>query len=93
MLGETYNIGGNNEWSNNDIAKTICKLLDEKRPWDKSYESLISYVTDRPGHDWRYAIDGSKITNDLAWKPAVQFEEGIAKTIDWYLQHKEYLEV
>ena len=90
-LGETYNIGGNNEWSNNDIAKTICQLLDKKRPMERSYDSLISYVADRLGHDWRYAIDGSKITRELGWSPSVQFEEGIEKTIDWYLVDEEFL--
>lgn len=91
VLGETYNVGGNNEWSNNDIAKTICQLLDKKCPMDESYESLITYVTDRLGHDWRYAIDGSKITKDLGWSPAVQFEEGIERAIDWYLENQSFL--
>ncbi len=84
-IGETYNVGGHNEWSNNDIAKVICELLDKKVPWTKPYTSLISYVKDRPGHDWRYAIDGSKLKAELAWLPSLQFEEGIEKTIDWYL--------
>ena len=92
VLGETYNVGGNNEWSNNDIAKTICKLLDKKQPADELYESLISYVIDRLGHDWRYAINGSKITKDLGWSPAIQFEEGIEKTIDWYLENRSFLD-
>jgi dTDP-glucose 4,6-dehydratase len=91
-IGETYNVGGHNEWSNNDIAKTICELLDKKVPWDKPYSSLLSYVTDRKGHDWRYAIDGTKLKTELDWLPALQFEEGIAKTIDWYLENREYLE-
>jgi len=91
-IGETYNVGGHNEWSNNDIAKTICDLLDKKVPWDKPYSSLISYVTDRLGHDWRYAIDGTKLKTELDWLPALQFEEGIEKTIDWYLDNREYLE-
>jgi len=85
-IGETYNVGGHNEWSNNDIAKVICQLLDKKVPWDKSYVSLISYVEDRPGHDWRYAVDGAKLKTELAWLPSLQFEEGIEKTIDWYLK-------
>ncbi|MDX1811843.1 MAG: GDP-mannose 4,6-dehydratase, partial [Gammaproteobacteria bacterium] len=92
-IGETYNVGGNNEWSNNDIAKTICHLLDQKRPWESSYESLITYVTDRPGHDWRYAIDGTKLKTQLSWSPSLQFEEGIEKTVDWYLAHPEYLNI
>ncbi len=92
-LGETYNIGGNNEWSNNSIAKTICELLDKKVPAENGnpYAELMEFVTDRKGHDWRYAIDGSKITNELGWQPAVQFEEGIGKTIDWYLVNRDCL--
>ena len=92
-LGETYNIGGNNEWSNNNIAKTICEILDRKVPASngKPYAELMEFVTDRKGHDWRYAIDGSKITNELGWTPAIQFEEGIEKTIDWYLENRNNL--
>lgn len=90
-LGETYNVGGNNEWSNNDIAKTICRIIDEKVPADKPYAELMTFVTDRKGHDWRYAIDGTKITSELDWAPAVQFEEGIEKTIDWYLDNRDCL--
>ncbi|HFE36910.1 MAG TPA: dTDP-glucose 4,6-dehydratase, partial [Gammaproteobacteria bacterium] len=85
VIGETYNVGGHNEWANNDIAKIICELLDRKVPWKTSYASLITYVTDRPGHDWRYAIDGTKLKTELNWLPSLQFEEGIEKTIDWYL--------
>jgi len=90
-IGETYNVGGHNEWSNNDIAKTICELLDKKVPWDRPYSSLISHVTDRLGHDWRYAIDGTKLKTELDWLPSLQFEVAIEKTIDWYLLNKEYL--
>ena len=86
VLGETYNVGGNNEWSNIDIAKTICKLLDKNVPGNSSYESLITFVTDRPGHDWRYAIDGGKISSELGWNPTVTFEQGIEKTVEWYLK-------
>lgn len=89
-LGETYNVGGNNEWSNIDIVKTICKLLDEKAPMDEPYESLIGFVTDRPGHDWRYAINGEKITRELGWSPALTFEQGIDMTVDWYLKNKSF---
>jgi len=89
-VGETYNVGGHNEWSNNDIAKTICELIGKKVPWDKSYTSLISYVEDRAGHDWRYAIDGNKLKTELGWLPSLQFEEGIEKTIDWYLLYNDY---
>ncbi len=90
-LGETYNVGGNNEWSNIEIAKTICKVLGEKIPTDSPYESLISYVADRPGHDWRYAINGSKISSELGWNPAVTFEQGIVKTIEWYMSNARNL--
>lgn len=90
---ETYNIGGFNEWKNIDLVKLLCKLMDEKlnRPSGTS-EQLISYVKDRPGHDLRYAIDATKINKELGWKPSVTFEEGLSKTIDWYLQNTEWLE-
>ncbi len=89
---DTYNVGGFNEWKNIDLVKLLCKLMDEKlgRPEGDS-EKLISYVKDRPGHDWRYAIDASKLNKELGWKPSVTFEEGLSKTIDWYLQNKEWL--
>lgn len=92
-IGETYNIGGNNEWKNIDIVKLICKILDEKlqRPVGTS-EQLITYVKDRAGHDLRYAIDATKIKNELGWSPSIQFEEGINLTIDWYLQNNIWLE-
>ncbi|TGN18241.1 dTDP-glucose 4,6-dehydratase [Leptospira idonii] len=85
--GETYNIGGRNERNNNYIVNCICEILDRKIPRKdgKSYKSLISYVADRPGHDKRYAIDASKIENDLGWKAEENFESGIEKTVDWYL--------
>lgn len=91
-LGETYNIGGFNEWKNIDIVILICKLMDEKlnRPKGSS-EKLISYVTDRAGHDLRYAIDANKIMKELGWKPSLQFEEGIELTIDWYLDNEDWL--
>lgn len=86
-VGETYNIGGRNEWLNIDIAKKICDLLDQRRPRKngKSYRELISFVVDRPGHDRRYAIDATKIENELGWKAVENFESGIIKTVDWYL--------
>jgi len=90
-IGETYNVGGHNEWSNNDIAKTICDLLDKKVPWNRRYTSLISYVEDRLGHDWRYAINGAKLKTELGWLPSLQFEVGIEKTVDWYLANRGYL--
>lgn len=91
--GETYNIGGHNEWTNIALIKLLCQLMDEKleRPTGSS-ESLITYVKDRAGHDMRYAIDASKIENDLGWKPSLQFEEGLSKTIDWYLQNTNWIE-
>ncbi len=90
---ETYNIGGFNEWKNIDLVKTLCLQMDEKlkRPKGES-EKLITYVKDRPGHDLRYAIDASKINRELGWKPTVTFEEGLSKTIDWYLSNTKWLE-
>lgn len=86
-LGETYNIGGRNERTNNQIAATICEILDRKKPRKdgKSYKELISYVKDRAGHDLRYAIDASKIENELGWVADENFDSGIEKTIDWYI--------
>lgn len=91
-VGETYNIGGHNEWRNIDLIKVICRTMDEKlgRPAGSS-EALITYVTDRAGHDMRYAIDASKLQNELGWTPSLQFEEGIAETIDWYLDNEEWM--
>jgi dTDP-glucose 4,6-dehydratase len=90
--GETYNIGGFNEWQNIDLIKILIKQMDEKlgRPAGES-EKLITYVKDRPGHDRRYAIDANKIKNELGWEPSVTFEEGLSKTIDWYLANEEWL--
>ncbi|NJN28470.1 MAG: dTDP-glucose 4,6-dehydratase [Cyclobacteriaceae bacterium] len=91
-IGETYNIGGFNEWKNLDLIKVLCKTVDAKigRPEGTSL-SLITYVKDRAGHDLRYAIDASKIMHELGWEPSLQFEEGIGKTVDWYLENKEWL--
>jgi dTDP-glucose 4,6-dehydratase len=89
---ETYNIGGFNEWKNIDLVKLLCRQMDEKLNREKgSSEKLITYVTDRPGHDLRYAIDASKINQELGWKPSVTFEEGLNKTIDWYLENEDWL--
>ncbi len=89
---ETYNIGGFNEWKNIDLVKLLCQLMDEKLGRDAGEsEKLISYVTDRPGHDLRYAIDATKINKELGWQPSVTFEEGLSKTIDWYLENQEWL--
>jgi dTDP-glucose 4,6-dehydratase len=92
-LGEVYNIGGWNEKPNIDIVNTLCALLDELRPKTdgKSYRSQITYVTDRPGHDRRYAIDASKIQRELGWKPAETFESGIRKTLQWYLDNQDWV--
>ena len=92
-LGETYNIGGNNEWKNIDLIKLMCSIMDRKLGRDKgTSEKLITYVKDRAGHDLRYAIDSSKLQNELGWAPSVQFEEGLEKTIDWYLENIDWLE-
>ncbi len=92
-LGETYNIGGFNEWRNIDLIKLLCRLMDQKLGRASgSSEQLITYVKDRAGHDLRYAIDASKIKNELGWEPSLQFEEGLSKTIDWYLENAEWLE-
>ena len=91
-IGETYNIGGNNAMKNIDIVKTICSIFDELKPRSNgnSYSELINYVSDRPGHDFRYAIDASKINKELGWSPAETFETGIQKTIEWYLNNKNW---
>jgi dTDP-glucose 4,6-dehydratase len=89
---ETYNIGGFNEWQNIDLIKLLCQQMDEKlgRKVGES-QDLITYVKDRPGHDLRYAIDATKIKRELGWKPSVTFEEGLSKTIDWYLKNEEWM--
>ncbi len=89
---ETYNIGGFNEWKNIDLVQLLCSLMDDKlnKPKDSSRQ-LITFVADRPGHDLRYAIDASKINTELGWVPSVSFEEGLSKTIDWYLENKLWL--
>ena len=89
---QTYNIGGFNEWKNIDLVKLLCNLMDAKLSRKSgTSEKLITYVKDRPGHDLRYAIDATKINRDLGWKPTVTFEEGLAKTIDWYFDNSEWL--
>jgi dTDP-glucose 4,6-dehydratase len=90
-IGETYNIGGRNERTNLQVVKTICALLDELAPSDRaSYDRLISFVADRPGHDRRYAIDASKLENELGWRAAETFETGLAKTVQWFLQNRPW---
>lgn len=93
-LGETYNIGGNNEKTNISVVETICRILDQLRPRadQKSYLEQITFVKDRPGHDRRYAINASKISNELGWQPKETFETGIQKTVQWYLDHQDWVE-
>lgn len=91
-VGEKYNIGGFNEWKNIDIVNLLCSVMDKKlgrAPGESA--KLITYVTDRPGHDHRYAIDATKLNKELGWKPSLQFEEGLEKTVDWYLGHQDWV--
>jgi dTDP-glucose 4,6-dehydratase len=91
-IGEKYNIGGSNEWKNIDIVYLLCGIMDKKlgRPPGES-ANLINFVKDRPGHDMRYAIDAGKLNHELGWKPSLQFEEGLEKTVDWYLANEEWI--
>jgi dTDP-glucose 4,6-dehydratase len=93
VLGETYNIGGWNEWTNIDLVKELCRIMDGKlnRPTGES-EKLITFVTDRAGHDMRYAIDATKIKNELGWVPSITFEEGLKKTVEWYLSNTDWMD-
>lgn len=92
-VGDTYNIGGHNEWTNIDLVKELCRQMDEKLGREKgSSEKLITYVTDRAGHDLRYAIDATRLRDELGWLPSLQFEEGISRTIDWFLNNNEWLQ-
>jgi len=89
---ETYNIGGNNEWKNIDLIRKLCEIMDDKLGREKGTSvKLITFVKDRAGHDLRYAIDSSKFQNELGWKPSLEFEEGLEKTVDWYLENEEWL--
>ena len=91
-LGETYNVGGLNEWTNIDLVNFLCRLMDEKlnrQPGTSA--SLITYIKDRAGHDMRYAIDATKLETELGWKPSIQFEEGLSKTVDWYLENQDWV--
>ncbi len=91
--GETYNIGGFNEWKNIDLVKKLCQIMDRKLGRaEGTSEKLITHVTDRAGHDLRYAIDSSKLTKDLGWEPSVTFDQGFEKTVDWYLENTQWLE-
>jgi dTDP-glucose 4,6-dehydratase len=92
-VGETYLIGGLNEWRNIDLVRHLCKLMDRKLGLASGKsEELITYVKDRAGHDLRYAIDPSKLQSELGWKPSVTFEEGLEKTVDWYLANSTWIE-
>ncbi len=92
-VGQTYNIGGDNQWRNIDLIETLCDIMDKKLGRQQGYSrTLITFVKDRAGHDKRYAIDFSKLRNTLGWKPRVSFEEGLEKTVDWYLNNQEWLE-
>jgi dTDP-glucose 4,6-dehydratase len=92
-ISETYNIGGNNEWTNIDLIRLLCKIMDRKLGRDAGEsEKLITFVKDRAGHDLRYAIDSSKLQKELGWKPSLQFEEGLEKTVDWYLKNEKWLD-
>jgi dTDP-glucose 4,6-dehydratase len=92
-IGETYNIGGNNEWKNIDLIKLLCIIMDNKlKRAPGSSEKLISFVTDRPGHDMRYAIDSSKLQKELGWSPIPEFERGLEKTVEWYLTNTKWME-
>ncbi len=89
--GRSYNVGGENERTNIDLVRTICGLLDRKRPKAQgSYSDQITFVTDRPGHDMRYAIDPARIRDELGWKPSVNVEEGLEKTVEWYLGNESW---
>ena len=91
-VGESYNVGGHNEWKNIDLVKFLCRIMDRKlNRTEGTSEKLITYVTDRAGHDLRYAIDASKIEKELGWKPTIQFEEGLEKTVDWYLENQTWI--
>jgi dTDP-glucose 4,6-dehydratase len=94
VAGDSYNIGGNNEYSNIAVVRSICKLIDELAPSASigRREQLITFVADRPGHDARYAIDASKITRDLGWRPHHTFETGLRQTVQWYLENKAWWE-
>ena len=92
-IGETYNIGGNNEWRNIDVVRKICDIIaDEMQTSPEKLKELIVFVEDRPGHDLRYAIDATKIRNEIGWKPIESFESGLRKTVKWYLQNQDWVD-
>jgi dTDP-glucose 4,6-dehydratase len=89
-IGESYNVGGNAEATNLDVVRRICAIMDELRPEGAPHERLIRFVADRPGHDFRYAIDASKIRAELGWTPSVTLDEGLSRTVAWYLENEEW---
>ena len=89
-LGETYNVGGNNELKNIELVRGLCQMMDDLAPGPHAYEQLISFVVDRPGHDLRYAIDATKIRDELGWEPKEDFHSGFRKTVQWYLGNQEW---
>ena len=92
-IGQTYNVGGNNVWKNIDLVNYLCDIMDRKLDRSEgSSRKLITFVKDRAGHDLRYAIDSSKLKEELAWSPSVTFEQGLEKTVDWYLNNQEWME-
>jgi dTDP-glucose 4,6-dehydratase len=92
-IGESYNVGGLNEWTNIDLVRYLCRLMDRKlNRAEGESEELITYVTDRKGHDLRYAIDATKLETELGWKPSITFEEGLENTVDWYLANNDWVE-
>jgi dTDP-glucose 4,6-dehydratase len=92
-VGETYNVGGSNEWKNIDIIKVIIKIVDRMLVRQEgTSDRLITYVKDRAGHDLRYAIDSTKLKNELGWEPTLQFDDGIEKTVNWYLKNQEWVD-
>jgi len=92
-VGETYNVGGQCERQNITVVHEICDILDDLRPdsIEDSHRSLITFVKDRPGHDWRYAIDPSKIEDELGWTPSTSFEDGLRRTVRWYVEHRDWV--
>jgi dTDP-glucose 4,6-dehydratase len=93
VVGETYNVGGFNEWKNLDLIHLLCRIMDEKLGREQGESAkLITYVKDRPGHDLRYAIDAAKLNKTLGWKPSLRFEEGLKKTVEWYLENQDWVE-
>jgi dTDP-glucose 4,6-dehydratase len=89
-LGRSYNIGGENEAKNIDLVKMICEILDKRRPDGAPHAELIEYVTDRPGHDLRYAIDPTRMQTELGWRPSVTLEQGLEKTVNWYIENEAW---